>query len=162
MSSFLTASKLSRVVNHGLRFHQTRAAAKVASLGFHTSPTSSFRSATQQQGQAGLARAPEREYAPEPIMRDLPESIIQSTVTPQAPAQSVEDVLKSNGAAEGQKAPKQLVEKAQTRSESLVDPATIPAYHRGSKFERVPYWQKIRRWKSITENQFLSYRWGVS
>jgi lysine 2,3-aminomutase len=121
-----------------------------------------FRSAAQNQGQAGLAHAPQPEYIPEHIMQNLPESVTLSTVTPKAPVQSVKDVLTGNGAAEVQKRPKLVVEKTQTTPESLVDPATVPAYHRSSKFDRVPYWQKIGRWKGITESQFLSYRWGVS
>jgi hypothetical protein len=40
--------------------------------------------------------------------------------------------------------------------------APVPAYFRGSGFDRVPYWQQIGRWQDVTENQFLSYRWGVS
>ncbi|KAL2070579.1 hypothetical protein VTL71DRAFT_13605 [Oculimacula yallundae] len=39
---------------------------------------------------------------------------------------------------------------------------TTPAYHMGSKFERVPYWQKIGRWKDVSEEQFLSYRWNTA
>jgi hypothetical protein len=40
-------------------------------------------------------------------------------------------------------------------------PTVFPDHH-GSKFERVPYWQNIPRWKNVTENQFLSYEWNVS
>lgn len=35
-------------------------------------------------------------------------------------------------------------------------------YHQGESFDRIPYWQKIRRWKDVTEKQFLSYEWNVS
>lgn len=38
---------------------------------------------------------------------------------------------------------------------------TVPAYHRGSKFERNPYWQRIGRWKGVTETKFLSHQWNV-
>lgn len=37
-----------------------------------------------------------------------------------------------------------------------------PAYFRGSKYDRSPYWQNIRRWKDVSEADFLSYRWNVS
>ncbi|KAH7410961.1 hypothetical protein BKA64DRAFT_570006 [Cadophora sp. MPI-SDFR-AT-0126] len=37
-----------------------------------------------------------------------------------------------------------------------------PAYHVASKFDRVPYWQKIGRWKHVSEDEFLSYAWNVS
>jgi len=39
---------------------------------------------------------------------------------------------------------------------------TIPLYHCGWKFERVPYWQSIPHWKDVPERQFLSYEWNVS
>jgi len=162
MSSLLAGVKLSGAVKHGLRFHRARGAAKVTCLGFPMSQTSSFRSAAQQQGQAGLAHAPERECISEHIMQDLPETVIHPTVTPKSAVQRVENVLKRNGAAAVQKTPEPMVEETQTASESVIDAATVPAYHRGSKFDRVPYWQNIGRWKDITENQFLSYRWGVS
>ena len=37
------------------------------------------------------------------------------------------------------------------------------SYHVGreSAFERVPYWQRIPRWKDISEEQWLDYSWGV-
>lgn len=40
--------------------------------------------------------------------------------------------------------------------------AAVPAYHRGLKYDRIPYWQKIPRWKDVEEKDFLSYRWNVS
>lgn len=39
---------------------------------------------------------------------------------------------------------------------------TVPAYHRGSKYERVPYWQNIRRWNNVDEKNFFSHTWNVS
>ncbi|TVY82231.1 L-lysine 2,3-aminomutase [Lachnellula suecica] len=38
-------------------------------------------------------------------------------------------------------------------------PVVFP-HHHGSKFERVPYWQDIPRWKDVTEEQFMSYEWN--
>jgi lysine 2,3-aminomutase len=161
MSSLLVGVKLSGAVKHGLRFHHPQGAAKVTCLGFPMFQTNSFRSAAQQQGQVGLAHAPEREYTPEHIMQDLPETVLQPTVTKKPAVQHVENVLKRNGEAVVQKTLEPITEEIQTTSEPIIDAATIPAYHRGSKFDRVPYWQNIGRWKDITENQFLSYRWGV-
>jgi lysine 2,3-aminomutase len=37
-----------------------------------------------------------------------------------------------------------------------------PAYFRGSKFDRVPYWQKICRWRDVGEKEFLSYHWNTA
>lgn len=40
----------------------------------------------------------------------------------------------------------------------------LPLYHVGreTKFERVPYWQSIARWKDVPESLWLDYSWGVS
>lgn len=37
-----------------------------------------------------------------------------------------------------------------------------PLYFRGSSFDRFPYWQKIGRWKHVTEKEFLTHSWQVS
>lgn len=37
-----------------------------------------------------------------------------------------------------------------------------PLYHYGGKFDRVPYWQAITRWRDISEEQFLTYEFNVS
>lgn len=75
------------------------------------------------------------------------------------PPPSVEDLLKKSGEAKLQETPEPMI--GTTSTESAIDPTTVPAYFRGSKFDRVPYWQKIERWKDISEKQFLSYSWGV-
>ena len=37
-------------------------------------------------------------------------------------------------------------------------------YHVGrqAKFERIPYWQRIPRWRNVSEEEWLDYSWGVS
>lgn len=55
-----------------------------------------------------------------------------------------------------------LEEHQEAEEQSSVDHAPAPVYHRGTKFDRLPYWQKIGRWKDVSEQQFLSYRWNVS
>lgn len=49
-----------------------------------------------------------------------------------------------------------------TYVDSEIQSSPVPAYFRGSKFDRVPYWQKIGRWKDVSEEKWLSYSWGVS
>jgi len=39
---------------------------------------------------------------------------------------------------------------------------SVPLYYHGNKFERVPYWQKIPRWKNVSEKDFLTYSWQAS
>lgn len=160
MCSLFACSKLSGTINHGLVLHRTRSATKLSSCVFPITQSSMFRSAAQQQGQAGLARASEPVYFPEHIIQGLPQNITHPPVTSKASAQSVDDNLKKSGGVKLQEITKPVIET--TSSESAIDTTTVPAYHRGSKYDRVPYWQKIGRWKDITEKQFLSYRWGVS
>ena len=160
MSSLFATSKLSGAIKPGLLFHRTRGATKVASCVSPATQISLFRNAAQQQTQAGLARAPEPEYVPEHILQDLPAKFTHHLVTPNTTIQSVEDVLKNGGGGKVQEVPKSVADA--TSPQPSIDLATVPAYHRGSKFGRVPYWHKIGRWKDISEKQFLSYRWGVS
>jgi hypothetical protein len=160
MSSLLAYSKLSGAINHGLVLHRIRSATKLSSSVFPATQNSLFRSAAQKQSQAGLARAPEPVYFPEHIIQGLPQNITHPPVTSKASAQTVDDTLKKSGAVKLQEITKPVIET--TSSEPAIDTANVPAYHRDSKYDRAPYWQKIGRWKDITEKQFLSYRWGVS
>jgi hypothetical protein len=57
--------------------------------------------------------------------------------------------------AQKQATPAKIVEQLATQ-----EPA-IPLYHRGTKFDREPYWQKIGRWKEVTEKEFLTHSWQV-
>jgi hypothetical protein len=45
--------------------------------------------------------------------------------------------------------------------ESVTQDPVLPLYHRGSKFDREPYWQKISRWKDVAEKEFLTHSWQV-
>lgn len=51
--------------------------------------------------------------------------------------------------------------KAEIHQSPWIETAVTPAYHIASKFDRVPYWQNIGRWKDVSEDQFLSYTWNV-
>lgn len=160
MSSLLASSKLSGAIKLGLLFHRTRSTTKLTGCAFPATQTSFFRSATQQQGQAGLARAPEPEYIPEHIIQDLPRSVTRPPFFSETSFQDVQDSVKKDSAATLQDTTNPVTQT--TSTEPVLDTTTVPAYHRGSKFDRVPYWQKIGRWKDITAEKFLSYRWGVS
>jgi lysine 2,3-aminomutase len=163
MSSFLTCSKLNGAIQYGLHFRRVQFAMKAPNRVFTTSQVSSFQSAAKQMGQAGLARALEREYIPEELVQSFPKGVIHPPVSQKmVTTQSVENCQKNLDAAKVQGSSKTVIEKTSIVPEPYNDLATIPAYHRGSKFERIPYWQKIGRWSDITEKQFLSYRWGVS
>ncbi len=151
MSSLLVGSKLNLSIKHGLHFHRIHMALKVTHRDFSTSPVQVFRLSAVQHGQAGLARAPEREYLSEGTMQSFPENSIHHSVPPKTIPQHV-DATKLQG----------TLKPMGEESSSISVPDTTTAYYRSSKFDRVPYWQKIGRWKETTEKQFLSYRWGVS
>lgn len=122
-----------------------------------------FQSAASNKGQAGTAHSPVQQFshnifdAPrKPLTRfNQPKLVRKAPTEPdiQPPTSSVQEIKSTIPPA-----PEIPVENVLTS----MDPVTVPVYHRGSKFDRVPYWQDIPRWKEITEKQFLSYRWGVS
>ena len=43
----------------------------------------------------------------------------------------------------------------------LLTAASLYHVGREAKFERVPYWQSIPRWKDVPESLWLDYGWGV-
>jgi lysine 2,3-aminomutase len=139
-------------LKRGLLLHPTRGAFKLPTFLFPATQSSLFRSAALQQVHAGLARASEPEFIPQHILQDPPETFTH-------PPPHFEDLLEKGGVRKLQEISKSMV--APTSTESAIDPVIVPAYFRGSKFDRVPYWQKIGRWKDISEKQFLSYSWGV-
>jgi lysine 2,3-aminomutase len=160
--SSLASSKVNAVIKHDLHFHRTYVAMKVFNRDFSTSQVSTFRLSTLQNGQAGLARAPEREYLPEDTRETSPGEVIHHSVTPKLASQHVDNPQKRVGKAKVQETSKPRVKETSSLPGSGIGLASVPAYFRGAKFDPVPYWQKIERWKDISEKQFLSYRWGVS
>jgi len=64
-------------------------------------------------------------------------------------------------ASEAQILQKSVAPGVSTVEQDTENPVT-PLYHQGNKFDRVPYWQKIPRWKDVTEKEWLSYEWQVS
>jgi lysine 2,3-aminomutase len=124
-----------------------------------------YQSTSLLKGQVGLAQAP--------VMEDIVHGIIDASLN--RPQASDRPQRVRAGLSQAQEKVTQLpdievssskhaVDSAQLAGETDFDVGTspIPAYFRGTKFDRVPYWQKIGRWKDITEENFLSYRWSVS
>lgn len=86
------------------------------------------------------------------------------------------DQILESGVNEGQRPPtdvhtnsaysQNLAVEEKDPSGCSIDEGTIkvesPLYFRGQKFDREPYWQKIPRWKDVSENDFLTYSWQVS
>ncbi|KAK2624458.1 hypothetical protein QTJ16_006408 [Diplocarpon rosae] len=113
------------------------------------------RSSVCRRGHAGLAHAEARE---EPMYRNIgplpPFPLLQTCC-----AQQTEHV--DSGKTIGQT----CVDEANNnvgQNIQISEVAAVPVYHRGSKFERVPYWQNISRWKDVPETQFLSYSWNTA
>lgn len=45
---------------------------------------------------------------------------------------------------------------------SIPQNPVVELNHRNTNLDREPYWQRIGRWKDVTEKEFLSHRWQVS
>jgi len=159
MSSILVRSRLRGVIKPGLSFPHERGPTKLARHAFTVIQTRLVRSTAQQQSQAGLARAPDAEYFSENIAQSLPQHVTQPAAIPEAILHHGQDILQKNSTNEVKEIAKAAFEP--TTAETVVDTSNVPAYHHGSKFDRVPYWQNIERWKGVSEKQFLSYAWGV-
>ncbi len=124
----------------------------------------SFKSAANRRGHAGLAQVPIPER---PMYGDIPSQALPNidpcaplrpSPSPHQTRQDYEQVVQPTNQTPAFNVEEILELNAQTGGEAVA----TPVYHRGSKFDRIPYWQKIGRWKDILENQFLSYRWNVS
>lgn len=127
-----------------------------------------FHSDIQRQGQAGLAPAPvEEDYSSSFTAsgRTIPENSTQKSRLQTEPHRIFEKPLDYHrGSTQSfplRQVSKRLVESEDTSGTSALT-ASIPLYHCSSKFDRLPYWQKIPRWKDVSEKQFLNYSWGVS
>jgi hypothetical protein len=104
-----------------------------------------FQSFVQRQGQSALAEAPSYEHAPVfETSEELTRSQFPTTEAPSAQPATTSKALNPD------------VYKIATQKN------VVPLYYRGSKFDKEPYWQKIDRWKDVTQEQFLSHRWNVS
>lgn len=115
-----------------------------------------FQSSTKGMG-AGLAHAPMQQDAPDLVYDIYDEKprepfvrLEQSRAPGPRPTPRAHEIVEDSAIMEGKK------------DYTEMTTAKIPAYFHSSKFDRVPYWQKIGRWKDVGENDFLSYRWNVS
>jgi hypothetical protein len=129
-------------IKGGMHANPSRNSSKLFPIkSFHRAITS--RSGIQRRGQASLAEVPNYEHGE---VFSTPEDIKQA----QFPLPSTDH-------------PSDLAQNPldphvkQTSMESEV----APLYYRDTKFDKEPYWQKIGRWKDITQEQFLSHRWNV-
>jgi hypothetical protein len=130
----------------------SRTATRAPPFVVYTGFKKSFQSVGHQQSQQALAESPSHDdFLQETtpflgLTECLPEkNIAQDYTRSPVPTsrQAIQDDDRSDAVQE------------------ILSPA-IPLYHRNSKFERVPYWQKIPRWSGISEDQFLTYAWGVN
>lgn len=122
-------------------------------IGLSKDVTRLFQSTSNPKGQTGLGQTTVSVSVPGDIV-SLP-GMLNSTVYPRAVPPAFIDPQKRQ------------IEFVEDSPEDLepdfkVDTSPIPAYSRGLKFDRVPYWQKIGRWQNVSEEQFLSYQWGTA
>lgn len=127
-----------------------------------------FKSDTPRFDQASPAEAPGRKGAAYNNVGQMPSLIgdnVSSRMPPRVPAPPLSGLLNDViGAFPSASESKSICsnEPLQTDSRALDKAVATPVYHHGTKFDRVPYWQNIGRWKDIPEAQFLTYRWNVS
>lgn len=155
MYSHLRQGAFGSIFNLGARRYNNRGPTKFSPFKAPSSPRN-FQSFVQRQGQAGLAeysryheQALEYENTEELTRSQSPVYQVQSTTSSYpSPFTSIPDVAS--------KTPKSAI------GETTAQEKVVPLYYQGSKFDKEPYWQKIGRWKDVTEEQFLSHRWNVS
>lgn len=159
MSSLLARSWVSAALQLSARI---RNGFKPPNYLLNPSQSRSFQSSTKGMDSAGVACAPRHQDPPDIVYdrynekpRDYPVRLkqIRATPVPRSTLGVQENVDKSS-----------MPQGAALRTEEFAETVTSasPAYFRGSKFDRAPYWQKIGRWKDVSEKEFLSYRWNVS
>ena len=85
--------------------------------------------------------------------QDVPASVTAAQPNPVAQQSTSGDLV-------APKTPAQTFEK--TAEQPIAQEYAIPLHYRGKKFDREPYWQKIARWKDVSEKEFLTHRWQVS
>lgn len=157
MYSRLARSSSSFAFREIYRGYATRRILKEASSTPLTTVTRSYQSTGQLQGHSAQAEARVYEGSLDPGTingKHLPSSMsfppsrlsqIPSEDLPVTQIQSNQDVTGSIVA-----------------SEVVGSPPAIPLYHRGTKYNREPYWKGIGRWENVTEKKFLSHSWNVS
>jgi lysine 2,3-aminomutase len=132
------------------------------SKGLATTKSRAFHSSTKPMGSAGLAHAPSSQTSSN-FIYDRPSNGTSGTPFHDRMIPTIKVPIS--------KPAPPLIPSASTleqdtvleaRDQSHQTTAVTPVYYRGSKYDRVPYWQNIRRWKDVEEQKFLSYRWNVS
>lgn len=127
-----------------------------------------FKSATRQDGLAATYRDVIPNYTPEDLISVSNSTADTVTKTPFRPRFIVPAArtTKIDEAQPQQLSVSQDAIEQNTTTENISTIADhtsiVPVYHRGAKFDRVPYWRTVSRWKDVTEEKFLSYRWQVS
>lgn len=114
-----------------------------------------FQSTARPSGQAGLAQLP--------VQDDFSIGMQYGAVRRLDHHREFDQPIEnSSQPSQNQTAFAKQASNAEARDAFKEEPTPVPAYFRGTKFDRVPYWQKIGRWQNATEEQFLSYRWGTA
>ena len=156
MYSHLRQGAFGSIVNLSARRFDHRGSVKFSPFKV-ASARRNFQSFALRQGQAGLAESPR--YDEQNLEYESAEELPSSQPSdPQAPGTSSSShhsafTSTSDVASQASKS---------ASCEINTQEMTVPLYYRDSKFHKEPYWQKIGRWKDVTQEQFLSHRWNVS
>jgi hypothetical protein len=144
MYSLLKQGAFGSTINLAARRFNNLEANKFSAFKVASAPRN-FQTISQRQGQTGLAESPRydvtQSQTPIPQARNTPTSHLSGfSPTRHLAADTPEMVVR----------------------ETTIQGKVVPLYYQGSKFDKEPYWQKIGRWKEVTQEQFLSHRWNVS
>ena len=148
MYSRLRPRALSSINFDTCRYY-SRSAANISPYNI-PSTARNFQSSIQRHGQSALAESPSYEQSTAYVNTDgLVRS--QQPVSP-TPSTTMDPTSPIPAPTSPQSHAKDTITQANV----------VPLYYRIVKFDKEQYWQKIGRWKDVTQQQFLSHRWNVS
>jgi hypothetical protein len=159
MYSQLRQGAFGSIVNLSARRFDHRGSVKFSPFKV-ASARRNFQYFAHRQGQAGLAESPRSpRYDEQNLEYESAEELHRSQPSdPQAPGTS----FSSHHSAFTSTAEVTSQASESASCETTTQEMIVPLYYRDSKFDKEPYWQKIGRWKDVTQEQFLSHRWNVS
>lgn len=136
-------------INFGACRYYSRSAANISPYKI-PSTARNFQSSVQRHGQSALAESPSYEQSPAYVNADdlvrSQQSVSPTPSTTMDPAGPIPAPISPQSDAQ----------------QIIIQEKAVPLYDRKSKFDKEQYWQKIDRWKDVTQEQFLSHRWNVS
>lgn len=157
MSFILAKSRSSTATQHVIQLCSNKSRIKGVLIRPYPTPSRFFKSKIELQAQAGLAV--KEDYAHNSGYSDVGMGTTRHASFGNQPGLGSDHLLPLQY---DYILPQRRERPEIERVQNVATPMSQYHVGRESKFERVPYWQKIPRWKDVTEQQWLDYNWGVS